>query len=102
VRLARRACARRACARAPGRGTLAHSRFAYVRGFEQPDALLPHCWIVVRIDGKGFTKCARAKRVQASRRISSSFSRITHGRRACVARCLRRQVHRGARLHEAE
>ena len=35
---------------------MANSRFEYVRDFELPDALLPHCWIVVRIDGKGFTK----------------------------------------------
>lgn len=39
---------------------MANSRYEYVKGFEQPDALLPQCWIVVRIDGKGFTKCVRA------------------------------------------
>lgn len=32
------------------------SRFEYVKGFEQPDSLLPNTWIVVRIDGRGFTK----------------------------------------------
>lgn len=31
-------------------------RFEYVRAFEQPDYLLPNTWIVVRIDGRGFTK----------------------------------------------
>ena len=36
----------------------AKSKYEYVRQFEQDDALLPGCWIVVRIDGKGFTKCA--------------------------------------------
>lgn len=35
-------------------------RFEYVKSFEQPDILLPNTWIVVRIDGRGFTKlCAR-------------------------------------------
>ena len=32
------------------------SRFEYVKQFEQPDNLLPNTWIVVRIDGRGFTK----------------------------------------------
>jgi tRNA(His) guanylyltransferase len=31
-------------------------RFEYVKQFEQPDNLLPNMWIVVRIDGRGFTK----------------------------------------------
>ena len=35
----------------------AKSKYEYVKQFEQDDALLPGCWIVVRIDGKGFTKC---------------------------------------------
>lgn len=39
--------------------TMANSRFDYVRGFERDDALLPGCWIVVRIDGKGFHKFAK-------------------------------------------
>ncbi|KAJ1327570.1 tRNA(His) guanylyltransferase [Microdochium nivale] len=39
---------------------MANSRFEYVKAFEQPDILLPNTWIVVRIDGRGFTKlCAR-------------------------------------------
>lgn len=36
--------------------TMANSRFDYVRNFEQDDAILPNCWIVVRIDGKAFYK----------------------------------------------
>jgi len=36
----------------------AKSKYEYVKQFEQDDALLPGCWIVIRIDGKGFTKCA--------------------------------------------
>ncbi|KAK6068832.1 tRNAHis guanylyltransferase [Seiridium cupressi] len=47
----------------PDRGSLqamANSRFEYVRAFEQTDYLLPNTWIVVRIDGRGFTKlCAK-------------------------------------------
>jgi len=31
-------------------------RYEYVKGFEQPDILLPNTWIVVRIDGRGFHK----------------------------------------------
>ncbi|OTA64222.1 tRNAHis guanylyltransferase [Hypoxylon sp. EC38] len=34
--------------------------FEYVKQFEQVDNLLPNTWIVVRIDGRGFTKlCAK-------------------------------------------
>ncbi|KAB5584763.1 Thg1 C terminal domain-containing protein [Coniochaeta sp. 2T2.1] len=35
---------------------MANSKFEYVKQFEQPDILLPNTWIVVRIDGRGFTK----------------------------------------------
>ncbi|KAI1413281.1 tRNA guanylyltransferase [Hypoxylon sp. FL1857] len=39
---------------------MANSRFEYVKQFEQIDNLLPNTWIVVRIDGRGFTKlCAK-------------------------------------------
>ena len=37
---------------------MANSRFEYVKKFEIDDQILPHCWIVVRLDGKGFTKYA--------------------------------------------
>uniref|UniRef100_A0A182W2D9 Probable tRNA(His) guanylyltransferase n=1 Tax=Anopheles minimus TaxID=112268 RepID=A0A182W2D9_9DIPT len=33
---------------------MALSRFEYVKQFEQEEKLLPNCWVVVRIDGKGF------------------------------------------------
>lgn len=33
---------------------MANSRFAYVRGFELPDPLLPTTYFVIRLDGKGF------------------------------------------------
>ncbi|KAE9580995.1 tRNA(His) guanylyltransferase [Colletotrichum fructicola] len=35
---------------------MANSKFEYVKAFEQADTLLPNTWIVVRIDGRGFTK----------------------------------------------
>ncbi|CAF3587422.1 unnamed protein product [Fusarium graminearum] len=39
---------------------MANSKFEYVRNFETTDALMPNTWIVVRIDGRGFTKmCAK-------------------------------------------
>lgn len=31
-------------------------RYEYVKHFEQTDHLLPNTWIVVRVDGRGFTK----------------------------------------------
>lgn len=37
---------------------MALTRFEYVKKFEQNDQLLRDCWIVVRIDGKGFHKFA--------------------------------------------
>ena len=33
---------------------MAKSKFEYVKQFETEDKCLPNCWIVVRIDGKGF------------------------------------------------
>ncbi|KAJ0167248.1 tRNA(His) guanylyltransferase [Colletotrichum tanaceti] len=39
---------------------MTNSKFEYVKSFEQPDFLLPNTWIVVRVDGRGFTKlCAK-------------------------------------------
>ncbi|CAG7557131.1 unnamed protein product [Fusarium equiseti] len=39
---------------------MANSKFEYVRNFETTDPLMPSTWIVVRIDGRGFTKmCAK-------------------------------------------
>eukprot|EP00887_Chlorella_sp_A99_P005211 scaffold1.g5211.t1 len=35
---------------------MANSRFEYVKRFELDDRLLPACWIVIRLDGKGFTR----------------------------------------------
>ncbi|KAI1251704.1 Glucose-responsive transcription factor [Eutypa lata] len=39
---------------------MANSKYEYVKHFEQTDHLLPNTWIVVRVDGRGFTKlCAK-------------------------------------------
>merc|ERR1719369_2115424 len=35
---------------------MALSRFEYVKKFERSDQLLRGCWIVIRLDGKGFHK----------------------------------------------
>ncbi|KAI3433781.1 hypothetical protein D9Q98_003586 [Chlorella vulgaris] len=35
---------------------MACSQFEYVKQYETDDRLLPGCWIVLRLDGKGFTK----------------------------------------------
>lgn len=35
---------------------MANSKYEYVKRFESDDTLLPGCWIVIRLDGKGFTK----------------------------------------------
>ena len=40
------------------REEMAKSKFEYVREFESPDPCLKNCWIVVRIDGKGFSRFA--------------------------------------------
>lgn len=34
--------------------TMAKSKFEYVRDFEADDTCLPHCWVVVRLDGRNF------------------------------------------------
>jgi len=38
---------------------MSNSRYEYVKKFEQPDPLLPHCWIVVRVDGRSFHKFSK-------------------------------------------
>lgn len=35
---------------------MANSKFEYVKKFEQNEILLLNCWIVIRIDGRNFTK----------------------------------------------
>lgn len=36
---------------------MANSQYEYVKKYEADDRLLPGCWIVIRLDGRGFTKC---------------------------------------------
>ncbi|XP_015126659.1 probable tRNA(His) guanylyltransferase [Diachasma alloeum] len=36
--------------------TMAKSKFEYVRNFEHDTVCLPNCWIVVRLDGRNFSK----------------------------------------------
>ena len=38
---------------------MTNSEFEYVRKFEQWDALPPSNWIVVRVDGRGFSKLCK-------------------------------------------
>ena len=35
---------------------MANTKFEYVRTFEKDGCLLPNCWIVVRVDGNGFSE----------------------------------------------
>ena len=35
---------------------MAQSKYEYVKKYEQDDTLLLGCYIVIRLDGKGFTK----------------------------------------------
>lgn len=35
---------------------MANSKFDYVRSFERDPVLLRHCWVVLRLDGRGFTR----------------------------------------------
>jgi len=51
---------------------MANSRYEYVRKFELDDTLLPGCWIVVRLDGKGFTRCVDFA-------ASAFLGRLAHG-----------------------
>ncbi|XP_011311522.1 probable tRNA(His) guanylyltransferase [Fopius arisanus] len=36
--------------------TMAKSKFEYVKNFEHENVCLPNCWIVIRLDGRNFTK----------------------------------------------
>jgi len=61
---------------------LTNGRYEYVRAFEQPDMLLSNTWIVVRIDGRGFSKYVDllgsmfvfALRMQVPVELSESFT----------------------------
>lgn len=75
---------------------MACSKYEYVKQYEADDRLLPGCWIVVRLDGKGFTKCAAA-RAAASRCRGLSHCRLLTP--CCPT--LMQQVLRPSRLREA-
>jgi hypothetical protein len=49
---------RASCVPLASRRRMANSKYEYVKDYELEDTLLPNCWIVVRLDGKGFTRCA--------------------------------------------
>ncbi|XP_013111324.1 probable tRNA(His) guanylyltransferase [Stomoxys calcitrans] len=40
-------------------GSMACSRYEYVKSYEKEDGILPNVWIVVRVDGKGFHKFSK-------------------------------------------
>ncbi|ORM39674.1 putative tRNA(His) guanylyltransferase [Babesia sp. Xinjiang] len=41
---------------------MANSRYSYVKHFEQESTLLPECWPLIRVDGRGFTGFSRLHR----------------------------------------
>ncbi|XP_024380966.1 tRNA(His) guanylyltransferase 2 isoform X1 [Physcomitrium patens] len=43
---------------------MANSKYEYVKDFEVNDNILPHTWIVIRIDGRAFTKFSQAHQFQ--------------------------------------
>lgn len=43
---------------------MANSRFEYVKQFELDDRIMPQTWIVLRVDGKGYTKFCEAHQFQ--------------------------------------
>lgn len=93
---------------------MAKSQYEYVKQFELEDRCLPHCWLMCRIDGVAFTKSedtpserhrrdATGRKGGAHRcccRPRDSFT-PTHTLRPCGLPLVR-QVHRRARLSEAE
>jgi tRNA(His) guanylyltransferase len=43
---------------------MAKSKFEYVKQFELPDALLPDCGLIVRVDGHHFSRFVKAQGFQ--------------------------------------
>ena len=81
------ACSLAALRPRPGARAMAQSKYQYVRKFEADDRLLPGCWIVVRLDGKGFTKCGRSQR-RPARRLPPLLA--ASARPASLLRCAHR------------
>lgn len=46
---------------------MAKSRFEYVKNYELPDQLMPNAYILIRVDGRGFHKCAVLRPVSDGR-----------------------------------
>ena len=63
----------------PDQTRLTSCRYGYVRGFEQPDNLLPNTFVVVRIDGRGFTKYDSPRIVSFQLRMLASSSSFRFG-----------------------
>ena len=43
---------------------MAKSKYEYVKEYEQSTPLLPSCYIVVRVDGRGFTKFCESLKME--------------------------------------
>lgn len=61
-------------------GKMANSRFEYVKSFELDDTLLPGCWIVVRLDGRGFTKWVSSIEILSHLLHASDLPPVTNQR----------------------
>lgn len=59
--------------------SMANSKYAYVRNFELPDPLLPSCFLVCRIDGHSFHRCA-TKRHELRLLIDTAFPKNMRSR----------------------
>ena len=85
---------------------MAKSKYEYVKLYETEDRLLPGCWIVVRLDGKGFTKCALLpsacclpSAAALARHRASAFSRDVPASHNFGAHLL---IHRFCEIHKFE
>jgi len=67
------------------RPRMANSKYEYVKDYELDDTLLPNCWIVVRLDGKGFTKCVLERVVCAGRHMGTHVHWRSH---TCAHTCV--------------
>lgn len=64
---------------------MAKSQYEYVKQFELSDAILPSCWIVVRIDGVGFTKFTAAHALAKPNDARCMHLMNTAARAVCTA-----------------
>jgi len=68
---------------------MANSRFAYVRSSELSDVLLPSTFLIIRLDGKGFTKFSR----------SHAFAKPNDSRALELMNAAARRVARGREMN---